>query len=403
MNLSLTQRIDSPDKLMKTNCSPVSGQPARRAFTLIEMIGVMAVIAITAAMILPPLISQTDSLVAGQELATTQSFITALQNNIQRNHVIPSATNWVSIVATELGMNPTNVAYTVRNTPRVLLIDTNGFGKMTLPYTENSAGMPDALTNSTLPRFLIVSSLGSTLPAALTTSNNVNGYLGPTDFNNLWSAANGTVPTNGAWTGWRGKASDITVQRLNVGYLFAHLVLSNLDPTNAFFSVNGSALITLPANTASNSYYLTATVLSLYLANTNLEATQVLNNDSSWVFSGGGWRNSAAPAPGISGVNLGTNSAAAAVLSSAASAVVACSGDCRDCSRQCCAQSFCTNCVNHWTSRNPNDICNDITNYMGLYQQYVNNNCQHNSTWTALQTCCNKLNSDCGSLCQTHY
>ena len=55
---------------MKTNCSPVSGQPARRAFTLIEMIGVMAVIAITAAMILPPLISQTDSLVAGQELAT---------------------------------------------------------------------------------------------------------------------------------------------------------------------------------------------------------------------------------------------------------------------------------------------------------------------------------------------
>jgi hypothetical protein len=150
---------------------------------------------------------------------------------------------------------------------------------------------------------------------------------------------------------------------------------------------------------------LTATVLGLYLANSNLEASQVLNIDSSWVFSGGGWRNASAPAP-VSGnsVNTGTNAAAAAVLSSAASSVVACGGDVRDCFRQCCCQSFHTNCCNHWNGCNPCTICNDLTNYMCCYQQYINNNCAHDGTiWPNLRTCCTKLNNDCSSLCATHY
>ncbi len=364
------------------------GVPAGRcAFTLIEMIGVMAVLAITATMLLPPLTAQTDNAVAAQEAALTQSFITALQNNIQRNHVIPGATgatNWVSIVATELGMNPTNVAFTVRNQPRVLLVDTNGFGKMSLPYIETSGCMPDALTNSTLPRIMVVSSLGAALPASFVT--NTSGGTPLSDFSNLWVAASGTVPTNGAWTGWTGKPGDITVQRLNVGYLFAHVVLSNLDPTNTFYSINGVTNTLAPAFSQSNAYYLTATVLNLYLANTNLEASQILNNDSSWEFSGGGWRNAAAPAP------TGT------IYTNSGAAIVASAGDIISISRQCSAQSFCTNAWN--SGMNPNQVCNDITNFMGCYQKYANNSFTHDGViWPALQSACTKLNNDCNTLC----
>lgn len=373
------------------------GAPAGgRAFTLIEMIGVMAVIAITAAMLLPPVTAQVDIAAAGQESATTLSFITALQNNIQRNHVIPGVTNWVSIVASELGMNPTNVAFTCRNQPRLLLVDTNGFGLMTLPYTETTSGMPDALTNSTLPRILIVSSLGTALPALVGT----NGYPSSANFNALWNAAAGTVPTNSPWNTWTGNAGDITVQRLNVGYLFAHLVLNNLDLTNAPYSINGSAVINLPATNQVNAYFLTATVLNLYLANTNLEASQILNMDSSWYFSGGGWRNAPAPAPSPGSIS---------------NATVVASSDVSDCFRQFNCQSFCTNACNPWNSATPNKFCCDMTNYMGLYQQYAscgfakqgisgyNRYSQpiytNTAVWTQLQTCCSQLNSDCSSLC----
>jgi len=386
---------------MKTTGSTSSGRPVRRAFTLIEMIGVMAMMAIAAAAILPVLTSQTDNALASQETATMQSFVSALQNNIQRNHVIPSATNWVNIVAGELGMSSNNVALTARNVPRVLLIDTNGFGKMTLPYTETSGGMPDALTNSTLPRFLIVSSLGAALPAAFTT-NNVNGYLDLADFNALWNCASGTVPRTGVWTNWTGKSTDISVQRLNLGYLFAHLVLNDLDAVNASYSINGSAVQNLsPTNTQLNAYFLTATVLTLYLANTNIEATQILNMDSSWEYSGGGWRNAAAPAPldnnAVSFYTI-TNSSYMTNMTTLTNLTVVVSTNTTDCCRQFNCQGFCTNRTYHTCT--PQQFCNDFTNFCNLYQQYYNAGCSHSSTWySKVQSCAQNVQNDACDMC----
>jgi len=130
-------------------------------FSLIEMIGVLAILAISAAMLLPVLTQSTDIVLASQETTLLQSFATALQLNIQRNHVIPNATNWVSIVATELGMSSNSVAYTSRGQPRCLLVDSNGFGNLTLPYIETSSGTTNVfVTGTNFPRFIFLSSLG---------------------------------------------------------------------------------------------------------------------------------------------------------------------------------------------------------------------------------------------------
>lgn len=373
---------------MKTSLSLFPGSRGRRAFSMIEMIGVLAVLAIAAAMLLPVLVKQTDVAVATQETTALESFTTALQNNIQRNQAIPSLTNWVSVIATELGLTSNSVALTPRNQPRLLLIDTNGFGSMTLPYFQSTSGTPSPMTNSTLPRFMIVSSLGAALPALLGT----NGYTSITNFNDLWTAANGTIPTHpgSPWVGWTGHPSDVNVQRLDLSLLFAHLVLSNNDPTNAPYSISGSAPINLPAQTNINAYFLISTPFNLYLANSNMEAAQVLLRDSSWVFSSGGWRRVPSPAPSltISGTNLVTTT------------VNVISSNIDDCCHQFNCQSFCTNVCSPKNSYcTPTKCCNDMTNYMTLYQQYAASGFTSSSCRNNLQSCYNTLNNDCGNLC----
>src|SRR2546425_6792980 len=81
--------------------SPASG----RAFSLIEMIGVLAVIAILAAVLAPALIRQMDKLAGDQESAALKSFSDALQQSIMRKRYIPSATDWATNVASELGVD----------------------------------------------------------------------------------------------------------------------------------------------------------------------------------------------------------------------------------------------------------------------------------------------------------
>lgn len=396
---------------MKTPLLTNSGLPAQSGvktersnvraggFSLIEMIGVMAIMAISIAMLLPVLTQGTDSALASQETALMQSFSTALQLNIQRNHVIPNVTNWVSIVATELGMNSNAVALTSRGQQRWLLVDSNGFSNFPpLPYVETSSGITNPFANGVVPRFILISSLGANLPTVVS-----NSYPLETDFMALWTNQPGNVPNTLPWINptWPGHPTDLTIQRLDLAYIFAHLVLNNLDPTNASYSINGSTTLNLgPYGSTSNTlnaYFLTATVLNLYMANTNLEASQVLNHDSSWVYSGGVWRNQPAPAPTATNSTSGTSGSGGGTVT-----VGGCvDNGCGDCCHQFNWQRFCTNSYNPWSGCNPNNVCNDFTNYMCIYQQYAASGFTSHTCRTALQNCCNQLNNDCGNLCQT--
>src|SRR5437016_3033571 len=72
-------------------CAPRKSQ---RAFSLIELIGVLAVIAILAAVAVPTLIRQMDRIAGERESASLKSFGDALQQSIVRNRSVPSDTNW---------------------------------------------------------------------------------------------------------------------------------------------------------------------------------------------------------------------------------------------------------------------------------------------------------------------
>src|SRR5260221_9369228 len=104
----------------------------QQAFTLIEMIGVLAVLAILAATIIPNLLRKLDQVAGDQESAALKSIGDGLQASIMRNRYIPDQTNWISRVATELGWNTNSVSTNSRSQPRFFLI--NDAWTNSLPY-----------------------------------------------------------------------------------------------------------------------------------------------------------------------------------------------------------------------------------------------------------------------------
>src|SRR2546421_9124286 len=105
---------------MRTDQNPSCGSApkrslgATRAFTVIEIIGVLAVIAILAAMLLPALIRDTDKSVADTEVATLKAYGEAFQRYVTLSRTIPDQTTWVSAVASQLGASPDNILYNTR-------------------------------------------------------------------------------------------------------------------------------------------------------------------------------------------------------------------------------------------------------------------------------------------------
>src|SRR6185369_8954956 len=67
-------------KIQRTHQNrPIQQRNTTLAWTLIEMIGTLALVAILAGVLLPVLVRQTDKVVADQEVATLKSFRDAFQ------------------------------------------------------------------------------------------------------------------------------------------------------------------------------------------------------------------------------------------------------------------------------------------------------------------------------------
>jgi type II secretory pathway pseudopilin PulG len=283
-------------------------QQSRHSFTLIEMIGVLAVLAILLAVVLPALIRETDKLVADTESANLQAYSDALQQSIERYRYIPGETNWSATIAAQLGASVTMVSTNARHQARVFLIDPNlqiGANGDGLPYAQTNFSFGSQVTSSGAivapisPRVMIVSTLGASLP-----SNLASGAS--TDFSNLWNAADGTVPSGGVWANWPGNPSDVKVQRINLSPLFVNLVLMTYltSAQNGQYAVDGGPLGAAPLGGGTNGYFIEGTVLNLYnnSPTNSLDSQQVLIRDSSFVFDNNVWRSEIYDPVGVGGL-----------------------------------------------------------------------------------------------------
>src|ERR1051326_8370898 len=195
-------------------CAPRSG-----GFSLIELIGVLAVIAILAAALAPSFVRPMDKTAGDSESAALKSIGDAFQQSILRTRYIPSEADWATAVATEWGVDTAAVTINARRQPRFFLIDPNlSIAGAGLPYRQTNSG---AVNFPSSPRVMILSSVGNPLPAGI-----VSGVATAANFTNIWNAADGAVPAGApAFSGWAGGGDDLKVQRVDLSPLFVRLQL----------------------------------------------------------------------------------------------------------------------------------------------------------------------------------
>jgi len=207
-----------------------------------------------------------------------------LQNSILRNRYIPGSNDWYSVIASEMGLNSNAVAQTSRRTGRVFMIDPNlqiGSSNGVLPYTQGTTGV----TQPQSPRLMILSSLATALPAS---------GVSRTNFTVLWNTADGSLPANGSFTAWKGQASDLKIQRLDLNASFVKLELGNyLSGTNlGRYKVDGQGPATVTSSGISN-YFIRNTVVTLLpdsSSGTNAQAELMLSRDLSFFYVQQVWR-----------------------------------------------------------------------------------------------------------------
>src|SRR6266516_2426463 len=124
----------------------------QRAFSLIEMIGVLAVVAILVLALATVTIRYLDRMAAEKETAQLKSLAEGFRQGVITTKTIPNQTGWYSMIATNLGLQTNQVTLNDRRLARVFLIDPSlrvgtGLpttsplpnGKNVLPYTQDKS------------------------------------------------------------------------------------------------------------------------------------------------------------------------------------------------------------------------------------------------------------------------
>jgi prepilin-type N-terminal cleavage/methylation domain-containing protein len=264
-------------------------------FTMIEMIGVLALVAILAAVMMPSVIKQVDQAAWTRETSDLNELAQALERSVVRAKTVPNVAGIPAAIANELAMPLNGITTNPRGRARAFLMDpnmringlkpSNESALGTLPYVQDEDGASAPIS----ARVLIVSSLMDALP--------VTSGVPTTQaaFDNIWDAGENEVPAG--WT-WTGRGEDLRIRRINLGPKFHRLMLIDRDSNTVdpyylppLFSIDTTDLEPVPAGAAGyNAFYLDGTMVGLHASEGALHARHVLNNDISFVFEKGLWR-----------------------------------------------------------------------------------------------------------------
>jgi prepilin-type N-terminal cleavage/methylation domain-containing protein len=149
---------------------------APRGFTLIELIGVLAILAIIAGILTPNALRTLDRAAVTSEVQSLAAVGDQLKLYLRDQGTLPTAANWTTLLSSYAGLSPNDLATNKRQMARVYLAE---------PGT------------NPVQRVLILSSMraGLSLPAAaaITTS---------AQFLQIWQTADRSVPPTTSWAGW---------------------------------------------------------------------------------------------------------------------------------------------------------------------------------------------------------
>jgi hypothetical protein len=251
------------------------------------MIGVMAAVSLLGLALAPVLIKQLDRLAWEKETSQLKMFADGFRQGVLKTKTIPNQTGWDQMIATNLGLEISQVRTNEGRQVRVFLIDPafqiDANVGLNPSYVQNADGVTNQPVN---PRLLIVSSLVKALP-----TNLVSGVASSTAaFSNIWVVAEGSVPAD--WS-WNGRGEDLTVQRIHLADVFLRLELNRNDVggSGGRYSIEGASTNGVPGpGPAYGAYFIDRTQLRLYDDANYLEYSEILHRSQSFYFVLGTWR-----------------------------------------------------------------------------------------------------------------
>jgi prepilin-type N-terminal cleavage/methylation domain-containing protein len=239
----------------------------KSGFTLIEMIGVMAIMAILAAVVVPNGLRAIDRASVSAEQKTLTNLGGEVRRYLHDYGSPPGTATWAADISAYSEISQLNIATNTRQMNRLYFLD------------------PDPTPGAFHMRAIILSSMrqGMTLPTSLTTAQ----------FDALWRTLDGTVPSSASWNGWTAFAADyLVIERVNFKADYHDIILSNSSglstppvSTIAAYEVRSSRGVLIQSGTVQpgNSFPLTLVQnvrINLYpgpTATGNIDFTYVVN------------------------------------------------------------------------------------------------------------------------------
>ncbi len=252
-----------------------------RAFTLIELLLVLAVLVVLAAAALPMLTSEIDDRARLKEEEYLKAIGAAVESYTLRTRSIPSHTNFAAAIAPELGTTPTRLLQNDRKLPRLVLIDerlrigTNSTSG--LPFTQTVDGSLAPVS----PRMMLISSVGKELPSTL-----ASGVVSSNVFDALWTNSPNQIPSG--WS-WSGKGEDLKIQRIQMSDWFVQLALNAQGVPYGSYSLDNVSTNVMSGSPRSV-WVLKGTRVALNAPDGTTQVVIVQKNSLAFVCDSGSWR-----------------------------------------------------------------------------------------------------------------
>lgn len=270
-----------------------------RGFSMIEMIGVISILAVLGAVITPALVKRTSTLTGQREDQNLEVIADGFTRYIKANQIIPGTPSWIARVATITSQSTNEIRRVYpndTNSARVLLIHP-GFtptdtSSKTLPdpiWTQTAAGAP----TTTNARILIISTHKSSLALPVTSGAAASSAA----FEAIWDwnyDPATEAPPSGWPAAWNGQGEYLHVKRINCAPLFRAATFNNMeyaDDVYPYYSVNKGAVTVLKSEAATDTLLLVGSLVGLYEEDgTTLDLEIVVSETLNSIYDNGQWR-----------------------------------------------------------------------------------------------------------------
>ena len=217
---------------------------AASAFTLIEMIGVLAIMAIVASVLVPNVLRTMDRAAIDAEGKTLDALAEQVKLYAKINGAPPALATWQTDLATLADLAAVDIVTNRRGMARVYILDTSA---------------------NPVPRLMIVSSMRGGLPIPTITA---------AQFQTVWQTADKAVPAGWpTWTAVSGSGEQLLIERVNLRPVYqanpaaVTITFNTAEATVAgtySFRAPGATLDSGPFAVVPSRSFTPGTVLTLY-------------------------------------------------------------------------------------------------------------------------------------------